>query len=101
MLTMRGPAIYRIRVGGRLDPSYSDRVQGMSISEVRRPDGEVETLLQGRLPDQAALSGVLNALYDLKLPIISARCMEGEGGDSSDPRSATGGAKASRGENHA
>jgi hypothetical protein len=29
------------------------------------------TTLRGQLPDQAALFGVLNALYDMRLPLLS------------------------------
>lgn len=33
----------------------------------------METVLQGELADQAALAGVLNALYQLHLPVISTQ----------------------------
>ena len=75
-LTMRVPATYRIVVQGRLDASWSDRLGGMSISERSSETGETETVLVGRLPDQAALSGVLNALYELHLPVVSANCLD-------------------------
>jgi hypothetical protein len=48
----------------------------MSISERLSDDGEVETILVGRLPDQAALSGLFNTLYGLHLPVVSADCLE-------------------------
>jgi hypothetical protein len=76
--TMHGPAIYRICVRGRLDASWSDRIGGMQITETRGPDGQAETILVGRLPDQAALSGILNALYDLHLPVVMAECVNSE-----------------------
>jgi len=44
----------------------------MKVVEFHELDGQVETVLQGHLADQAALTGVLNALYELHLPIISA-----------------------------
>ena len=34
------------------------------------------TILIGHLKDQAALSGVLNALYDLHLPVISVELLD-------------------------
>ena len=43
--SMTGPAIYRIRVQGKLD---------------------------------APLSGVLNILYELHLPVLSVECLEAE-----------------------
>ena len=74
-LTMAGAATYRIVVRGDLDPGMSDRLGGMSISRWHSDGGETETVLEGRLPDQAALSSILNALYDLQLPVISADCI--------------------------
>ena len=76
-LTMGGPATYRIVVRGPLDPSWSDRLGGMKISAVPSTDGEPETVLEGRLSDQAALSSVLNALYELHFPVASADCIQG------------------------
>ncbi len=78
MPTMHGPAIYRIRVRGRLDASWSDRIGGMQVTETRGPDGEAETILVGRLADQAVLAGILNALYQLHLPVLSAECVDSE-----------------------
>jgi hypothetical protein len=34
------------------------------------------TILVGHLTDQAALSGVLNTLYDLRLPLLSVECLD-------------------------
>jgi len=75
--TMGEAAIYRIRVRGRLDPKLSDRVEGMHIDTLTRDDGSAESVLEGRLADQAALAGVLNTLYELHLPVISANCLSG------------------------
>jgi hypothetical protein len=73
---MNGPAIYRIIVRGTLDPSWASRLGGMSITERHLDEGGVDMILVGRLQDQAALSGVLNALYELHLPVVSVDCME-------------------------
>ena len=75
-LTMSRPATYRIIVQGELDLDMGNRLAGMSISKRENEDGDTESILVGRLPDQAALSGVLNTLYDLQLPVISADCLE-------------------------
>ena len=75
-LTMQSPAIYRIVVRGALDPDWSDRIAGMSITESQGTSGQMETVLVGRLADQAALASVLNALYELHLPVVSADCLE-------------------------
>jgi hypothetical protein len=75
-LTMEGPATYKIIVRGTIDPSTANRLSGMSISQILSEDGAVETVVVGRLADQAALSSVLNTLYGLHLPVVSADCLE-------------------------
>ena len=76
-MTMGGTATYRIIIQGSIDPSWASRLAGMSISEKELSKyGDVVTILVGRLPDQAALSSVLNTLYELHLPVVSADCLE-------------------------
>ncbi len=75
-LTMHGPANYRIRVQGRLDAEWSERLDGMNVTHSDTPDGEFVTVLVGRLADQAALFGVLNTLYELHLPLLSVDCLD-------------------------
>ncbi len=64
------PAAYRIRIEGRLDPSWSDRMAGMAI-EADEGEATPVTVLTGELADQSALHGVLHALLELHLPILS------------------------------
>jgi hypothetical protein len=75
-LKMHAPATYQIRVVGLLNDSWSDRLEGMTISAIENPDGGSETMLMGRLADQAALSGVLNSLYELHMPVLSMKCLD-------------------------
>jgi hypothetical protein len=75
--TMSGPAIYRIRVRGYLEANLSDRLEGMRIETLTRGDGKGESVLEGRLMDQAALTGVLNTLYELHLPVMAVDCLAG------------------------
>ncbi len=74
-LSMKGAAYYRIRVRGELDPSFSDRLEGMEIENTFRKDGRAESVLEGRLEDQSAFSGVLNTLYYMHLPMMNADCL--------------------------
>ena len=76
LLTMSAPATYRIIVHGGIDPAWINRLGGMSISERRSDQGDLESILVGRLSDQAALSSVLNTLYEMHLPVVSADCLE-------------------------
>ncbi len=76
MPNMDKPASYRIRVLGEVDPAWSDRLGGMDISVDRSgEDGPVTTLI-GQLPDQAALSGVMEALYELHLRVLEVTCLD-------------------------
>ena len=71
--TMSGPGAYVIRVRGSLDPRATHRLCGMALESTTREDGVTVSTLQGGLPDQGALMGVLNALYAWQLPILSVK----------------------------
>ena len=75
-LKFEGPASYRIRVQGHLDDSWSDRLGGMVITRAFTANKQPMTILIGHLRDQGALSGVMNALYDLHLPVISVELLD-------------------------
>jgi hypothetical protein len=65
------PQHYEIRVRGILDPSWSARLGGLCIAIEHYPDRPPETRLSGELPDQAALYGVLSALFSLGNHLLS------------------------------
>ena len=69
------PGIYYIHIAGRLDKNWEDRLGGLSIVsiEVNDQSDQPITVLKGCLPDQAALLGVLNTLYNLRYPILFVR----------------------------
>jgi hypothetical protein len=71
------PAAYQITVQGRIDPTWSDRLEGMAISVHSDVDYPTVTSLEGELSDQASLAGVLNSIYELHLPILSVLCLSG------------------------
>ena len=64
------PATYTIRVQGHLDATWSDQFGGMRIT-INGTGRRAVTILFGHHIDQAALLGVLNALYELGLPLLS------------------------------
>ena len=68
------PAIYEIRVKGRLDARWSRWFANLAI--VPQPDGEC--LLTGPIRDQAALYGVVSRMRDLGLVLISVYRVSGE-----------------------
>ena len=65
--------IYEIRVEGLVDSLWADWYDGMAISY----ENDLETVLIGKLPDQAALHGVLGRICDLGLTLISVKRVEG------------------------
>ncbi len=70
-LSFDGPAVYRIRVKGKMRASWSERVNGLNISVIETDDGLCVTTLEGELNDQAGLTDVLDMLYELHLPVLS------------------------------
>ncbi|MEN8691602.1 MAG: hypothetical protein ABF303_14040 [Desulfobacterales bacterium] len=53
-----------------MDQRWSERLAGMRITTSESKGGTPLTRLAGHLRDQAQLSGVLNSLYELHLPIL-------------------------------
>ncbi|MCP5068628.1 MAG: hypothetical protein GY946_18860 [bacterium] len=80
---------YRIRVEGHLDPSWSARLGGLAIELSTESETVPVSTLTGPLPDQCALSGVLNALVDRRYSVISVRRLSDE--SSLDPTTRQGG----------
>jgi hypothetical protein len=66
------PTIYEIRIEGHLDPSWSEWLEGMTITI---PEESV-TCLSGPVVDQAALHGILNRIRDLNLKLLSVKRKE-------------------------
>ncbi len=59
-----------IRIGGQLGREWSERLHGLKVTNLAADDF-VETTLEGILPDQAALQGVIATLGDLNLEVRS------------------------------
>lgn len=58
---------YEIHVQGRLDPRWTAWFEGMTLTA----GGDGTAVIRGRVPDQAALHGLLTRLRDLGLPLLS------------------------------
>jgi len=69
--SMDQPAIYRIRVKGRLSQGWEGYFENMEISQEINEQGSAITLLTGELADQAALQGTLQKLYTLGFALLS------------------------------
>ena len=68
-------AAYEIRVVGALESTWSDAFGGMTLTHDAGATGSSVTVLEGAL-DQAALAGVLDALFGLGLTVLSVRVIE-------------------------
>ena len=79
------PATYRIEVEGEVPESWFDRLGGMRITTRQRKNQSTVTTLIGRVRDQAELSGVLNTLYELHLPILSVKILAEDNDAQKDP----------------
>lgn len=71
------PETYRIVVSGLLDPEWSDRLGGLRIEPLPGCDADAPaTVLEGRIRDQAQLSGILNTLYEMRYTLISVELLK-------------------------
>ncbi len=70
------PGTYCIRVLGRLDPAWSGWFDGLAVEAGSLPGGAGTTTLTGVVADQAALFGLLQKLYALRLPLVSVQRLD-------------------------
>jgi hypothetical protein len=65
---------YRIRVTETLDRQFTDWLGNLTII----PQANGETLLVGNFPDQPALRGFLDQLWNLNITVITVERIENE-----------------------
>jgi hypothetical protein len=68
------PANYRITVQGHLGDEWVDYLRGMTIDNLADKETPIATVT-GRLPDQAALIGLLNTLYDAHVTVLAVESL--------------------------
>ena len=71
LVPMDIPATYRICVTGCLESELAERLWGMTSSPVEKTDEPEQTVLVGEVADQAALIGIMNALYNSGHTVVS------------------------------
>ncbi|MFI5212060.1 MAG: hypothetical protein ACHQIH_04195 [Ignavibacteria bacterium] len=71
-LSMSTPAVYQIEIKGKVDITWHNLLAGMNITNMEIGSTVVTTLV-GKLNDQAALAGILQTIYEMKLPILSVQ----------------------------
>lgn len=64
-------AVYQITTAGHLAKRRRTWLDGMTLTNVTDPGGPPMTRLEGIVPDQAALRGLLVRLWDLGLVVMS------------------------------
>jgi hypothetical protein len=64
--------VYRIMIHGELPATWIDPLGGMQITSRH---GKTVTL-EGPLVDQAALAGVLNTLFELRLAVLEVTSVQ-------------------------
>jgi len=74
----RKPALYEIRVHGKLSDRWSDWCGGLNFASEEMADGSLVTTLTGMVADQAALRGILTRLWDLGMTLLSVSRIESE-----------------------
>ena len=67
------PATYRICVTGSLESELAERLWGMISSPVEKIGEPEQTSLVGVVADQAALIGIINALYNSGHTVVSVK----------------------------
>ena len=74
-VNMFEPAVFIIRIEGRLGESWSEYFGAQSISVDVDEAGRCTTALVSEPVDQAALVGMINRLNGLGLPLMSVECL--------------------------
>ena len=69
-------AIYQITVRGRLDSSWTEWFDGLSMTITKDKSGSTLTTLTGPVADQSALHGLLARLRDLGLTLLDVHCLD-------------------------
>lgn len=78
--TLTQPAVYHIRIVGRVRNGWADFMTGLREAITQEGDKSI-TELTGTVPDQPALFGLLCHIRDLGLPLLSVEFVETQKGE--------------------
>lgn len=67
--------VYIITIKGHLKDKWAEWLDGMVV-KIESRSRENITAITVRIPDQAALRGILNKLWDLNLTLLSVKWMD-------------------------
>ena len=69
-----GPAEYIISIQGNLPESLASNIGGLRSISVDETDKNITTSIRVKIKDQAALSAVMNTLYEWRYAILLVKC---------------------------
>ena len=72
------PAVYQIKVQGRLDAGWSAWFEGLAVTFETGDGCSTITTLTGVVADQSALYGLLSRVRDLGLPLLLVQCLDNQ-----------------------
>ena len=75
-INMFDPAVFAIRISGKLTESWSEYFGAQSMTVEEDETGQHTTTLISEPVDQAALVGMINLLNGLGLPVVSVECVQ-------------------------
>ena len=75
---------YQIQVEGRISERWAHWFEDMTLTVHEEAEAPAITTLTGPVPDQAALTGLLQKLYTLRLPLLLVRREKVDGMGASD-----------------
>jgi hypothetical protein len=75
-INMFEPAVFCIRINGKLGESWSEYFGAQSMSVEEDEAGRYTTTLISEPVDQAALVGMINLLNGLGVPVVSVECLQ-------------------------
>ena len=75
---IEGSSQYKIVIEGELNESWSKWLGDVNLENFNQQHGSSQTTIYGSIPDQAALRGLLNKIWDLNLTLISVNIQEFE-----------------------
>ena len=75
-ITLDQPGRYQIRIQGHLDQRWTVYFGDLQIEHQSDAEGLPVTILTGTLPDQAAVQGELQKLYNLGFPLIGVEKLD-------------------------
>jgi hypothetical protein len=73
ILSLDDSAYYSIQIQGVLDQDWADQFGDLKvyITQPQKTSRTAVTTIVGRVTDQAALAGLLNLAYNMRLPLLS------------------------------